>query len=131
MKGSACPRGVLIIDDDAAVRESLAEALEDAEYSPIATANGQEALEYLQKGGRPCVILLDLMMPIMDGWQFRAAQLADPTLGPIPVIVLSAVNEIGRVPAGAVLRKPVRLATLLEAVRRFCAPQKARRKPRR
>ena len=71
------------------------------------------------------MILLDLMMPIMDGWEFRAAQLADPALGPIPVIVLSAVNEIGRVAAGAVLRKPVQLTTLLEAVQRFCAPQKA------
>ena len=125
MKDPDCPRGVLIIDDDDAVRESLADALEDAEYSPISAANGQEALEYLQKGGRPCVILLDLMMPIMDGWEFRAAQLADPALGPIPVIVLSAVNEIGRVAAGAVLRKPVQLTTLLEAVQRFCAPQKA------
>jgi len=125
MKDPDCPRGVLIIDDDDAVRESLADALEDAEYSPISAANGQEALEYLQQGGRPCVILLDLMMPIMDGWEFRAAQLADPALGPIPVIVLSAVNEIGRVAAGAVLRKPVQLTTLLEAVQRFCAPQKA------
>jgi len=122
MRDSDCSRGVLIIDDDVSVREALVDALEDAEYCPISAANGQEALEYLQNGGRPCVILLDLMMPIMDGWQFRAAQLADPTLGPIPVIVLSAVNEMGRVAAGAVLRKPVQLQTLLEAVRRFCAP---------
>jgi CheY-like chemotaxis protein len=125
MNDSDCPRGVLIIDDDLAVREALAEALEDAEYCPIAAANGQEALEYLRQGGRPCVILLDLMMPIMDGWEFRAAQLADPALGPIPVIVLSAVNELGRVAAGVVLRKPVQLATLLEAVQRFCTPQVA------
>jgi len=122
---SDCPRGVLIVDDDLAVRESLAEVLEDNEYCPVSVANGQEALDYLRQGYKPCVILLDLMMPIMDGWEFRAAQLADPHLGPIPVIVLSAVNEIGRVAAGAVLRKPVQLETLLAAVQLFCAPLQA------
>src|SRR5205823_13422880 len=100
MNETDCPRGVLIVDDDPALRESLSEVLEDAEYSPLVAANGQEALAFLRQGYKPCVILLDLMMPIMDGWQFRAAQLADPDLGPIPVVVLSAVNDPDKVTAG-------------------------------
>jgi CheY-like chemotaxis protein len=122
MNESDCPRAVLIVDDDAAIRESISEVLEDAEYCPMAVANGQEALDYLRKGYKPCLILLDLMMPIMDGWQFRAEQLADPALGPIPVVVLSAVNNLDHVDAGAHLHKPIQLQTLLDIVARFCAP---------
>ena len=115
-----CPRSVLIVDDDADVRDAIVEVLEDAEYSPFAVANGQEALDYLRSGHKPCVILLDLMMPVMDGWQFRAAQLADATLEPIPVVVLTAHGAGENLPAGAVLRKPVHLARLLEVIGRFC-----------
>jgi CheY-like chemotaxis protein len=65
-------------------------------YSVAAAANGREAIDHLRERGRPCVILLDLMMPIMDGWQFRAEQLRDPGLAPIPVIVISAGADIER-----------------------------------
>ena len=71
-------RRVLIVEDDDDVRDAIAELLADHAYSPVAAANGQDALDRLQKPDeRPCVILLDLMMPVMDGWTFRAAQRAN------------------------------------------------------
>ena len=119
-------RPVLIVDDDVDIREALSDVLEDRGFAVVTAANGLDALRLIRSMALPpSVILLDLMMPIMDGWQFRAAQLADPDLGPIPVVVLSAVNDGERVSAGAYLRKPVQLKTLLDAVNRFCQPAAA------
>ena len=82
---------VMIIDDDVDVRESLAEVLDDHGYPSIVAANGKEALERLRAlRDRPCLILLDLMMPVMDGRAFRAAQQSDAELGSIPVLIFSA-----------------------------------------
>ena len=120
MNETDCARGVLIVDDDPGIRETLLEVLEDADFCPLAVANGQEALDYLRQGYKPCVILLDLMMPVMDGWQFRAAQMADPQLDPIPVVVLTAHNDQNGLTCGAYLHKPVQLHTLLETVSKFC-----------
>ena len=121
MNETDCPRGILIVDDDPSIRESLLEVLEDADYCPLAVANGKEALEYLRQGYKPCVILLDLMMPVMDGWEFRAEQMADPQLGPIPVVVLTAHADPNGLKVGAYLHKPVQLRTLLDTVNKFCA----------
>src|SRR5579862_4602951 len=71
--GGTCS-GILIVDDDPDIRDSLKEVLEDEGYEVNGVANGREALDYLRKSPRPCVILLDLMMPVMDGWQFRREQ---------------------------------------------------------
>ena len=74
-----CERTVLVVEDDQEVRDAIAEVLEDSEYKPLPAANGAEALERLRTATpQPCVILLDVMMPTMDGWQFRAAQQSDP-----------------------------------------------------
>src|SRR5262245_34872901 len=81
---------VLIVDDDYDIRATLHEILSDEGYDVASSANGFEALQALRSGTAPCLILLDLMMPVMDGWQFRAQQLSDPTLASIPVVVLSA-----------------------------------------
>src|SRR5215510_8699670 len=62
---------VLVVDDDQDIRDALCELLRDEGYEAIAVANGEEALTYLKGGNLPCVILLDLMMPVMDGWEFR------------------------------------------------------------
>ena len=105
---------------------ALVQVLEDEGYTVRAAENGRAALAALRAPGArpPCVILLDLMMPVMDGWAFRAEQLRDPLLAEIPVVVLtadgnaaarSAVLEV----AGA-LRKPVELLTLLAAIQPFC-----------
>jgi CheY-like chemotaxis protein len=116
---------VLIVDDDAAIRSVLVDLLEDEGYPVVSAANGHEALAYLQHNTlRPCVILLDLMMPVMDGWQFRAAQQADTALATIPVVVLSASENLRQVAqtlaATAYLAKPIDLAALTHTVNQLC-----------
>jgi CheY-like chemotaxis protein len=86
-------RRVLVVDDDASIRGFLAEALSDEGYHVETAGNGQEALTILG-GWRPDVILLDLMMPVMDGWEFRSAQRQLPGLADVPVIVLSATRDL-------------------------------------
>lgn len=122
-----CRRAVMIVDDDHDVREALREVLQDSGYLVSEAGNGQDALEMLRGDGpRPCVILLDIMMPVMDGWQFRAAQSSDPVLSEIPVIVLSAHGHVHRasepIAATAYLKKPVQLPPLLATVARYCDP---------
>jgi CheY-like chemotaxis protein len=85
-------------------------------------SNGKQALERLSAGMHPCVILLDLMMPVMDGWQFRRQQVQDQDLADIPVIVVSAAGKdrIAEIDANAYLSKPVDLEQLLERVSQYC-----------
>lgn len=115
---------ILIVDDDADIREALVDVLTDHGYPSHAVANGSLALSALQRGMRPCLILLDLMMPVMDGVTFRQHQLADPNLSQLPVLVISAGNDLSVHAAalGAVetLRKPIDLDKLLDAVGRHC-----------
>lgn len=115
---------VLVVDDDRDIRDSLVEMLEDQGYLARGAANGLEALEVMRTSAAlPCVILLDLMMPMMDGWEFREAQLKNPAWTQIPVIVLSAYSDVGaqaRALAVEHLRKPLAVRPLLEAVRRHC-----------
>src|SRR6185295_4566179 len=85
-------------------------------------ANGQEALAYLHTSSSPEVILLDLMMPVMDGWEFRRHQQADPDLAGVPVIVLSALDQAraAGVDAAAFRKKPLDFDRLLHLVRQYC-----------
>lgn len=120
-----CDRCVLVVDDDDDVRTALAEVLADLSFVPQEASNGDEALRQLLDGApEPCVILLDLMMPVMDGYEFRARQAADAKLSRIPVVVLTAHANVGaeaeRLKAAAVLRKPVSLEQLQEVVERLC-----------
>jgi CheY-like chemotaxis protein len=118
------PHRVLVVDDDRDIRDSLVEVLEDQGYLALGAANGVEALEVMRTSAKlPCLILLDLMMPMMDGWEFRAAQLANPAWTQIPVIVISAYADVdaqARALAAEHLRKPLAARLLLEAVRRHC-----------
>lgn len=115
---------VLIVDDDPAIRATLAEVLADEGYPTLTAPHGAEALTCLAQV-QPCLILLDLMMPVMDGFQFRAVQRSRPHLAQIPVIVLSAfpatVETAAALDAAAYLRKPLRLDRLIETVDRYCA----------
>src|SRR4051812_18932093 len=82
-------QSVLIVDDDVAVVESLRDFLEDEGFEVVTAAEGRAALQHLRRGLRPCVILLDLMMPRMNGWEFRHEQLQDANLKDIPIVVVS------------------------------------------
>src|SRR5690349_1848715 len=82
---------VLVVEDSTDARQMLASLLEVEGFAVRTAANGREALDQLRAGPPPCLILLDLMMPVMDGYQFRAEQRQDPGLSPIPVVVVSAV----------------------------------------
>jgi len=130
MSEQGCDKTVMIVEDDADVRDALAEVLEDGDYKPLLAENGAVALQELKKASAkpPCVILLDVMMPIMDGREFRTVQQGDPALSSIPVIVLSAHAEASaaaaQMAAEGFLAKPVDLGTLLDTVERFCASEK-------
>ena len=123
--GEAPANLVLVVDDDPDIREQVAEILADEGYDVITAANGREALERLRDGGRPALILMDLLMPVMDGWALRAELERDPRTREIPVVLLSgqgnAREEATRLDAHACLVKPVPYPTLLGTVQKFCA----------
>ncbi len=123
----APPPRILIVEDDPALRATLAEVLEERGYDVASVGDGRQALEALAAIPAPSAILLDLAMPVMDGWAFRAAQRRDPRLAGIPTIVLSAsLDADGRsldmLAAADALAKPFDLDRLLGALRRACAP---------
>lgn len=112
---------ILIIEDDPGIRESLSELLREVGYAVLEARNGLEGLREATEH-RPDVILLDLMMPAMNGWEFRAAQKQDATLVDIPVIVISAFTskdeEAAMGDVVARFAKPFDVMALLEVVRR-------------
>ena len=116
-----CARRILVVEDDEDIRESLREVLEGEGYVTSAAENGRAALDDLLRGVQPCVILLDLMMPVMNGAEFLDILRRDPRLRHIPVIVVSA-RLGGPAPVGTqgFLRKPLDLDTLFAAVARHC-----------
>ena len=111
---------VLIVEDDPDTQEAFRTAIGDAGFDVETVKDGREALDYLRAGGRADAILLDLMMPRMDGWQFRRRQLADKALAQIPVIVVSAArvarNSALGFGAAVFLGKPVHFEDLLSAL---------------
>ena len=113
---------MLIVEDDADLREMMAQLLTLEGYETATVANGREALEYLHSAIAPNVILLDLMMPIMDGWEFHRRLEADPEIPPVPVIVLSALDQARakNIHAAAFLKKPLDFDRLLDLVRTYC-----------
>lgn len=121
------PKPVLVVEDDEQIREALCELLEDAGYRTVGVGNGQEALTYLSNGERPCLIVLDLMMPVMDGWQFRREQQRDPALATIPVLVVTAAgNRTGdELTNVEVIAKPFGMEEIMAAVQRNCGRRSA------
>jgi CheY-like chemotaxis protein len=115
---------VLVIEDDPDAREVIAEILRGEGYQPVEVADGRAALASLRAGLRPSLIILDMLMPGMDGWQFRRAQCSDESLAKIPVVVVSGVraarNSAMQGGAVAFLSKPVAPDALLLAVANAC-----------
>jgi CheY-like chemotaxis protein len=116
---------VLVVDDDQGIREGLEMMLQLHGLAVSTAADGAEALDRLRSGRRPCLILLDLMMPGMNGFELRRILLEDPELAAIPVVVITGAGVLVDQQRSAelsaeVLRKPFEVQTLLENVRRYC-----------
>jgi len=117
---------VMLVEDDADIRDTIVEVLEYRGFEMLSAEDGAQALARLRAAPvKPALILLDLTMPVMNGWEFMAAKALEPELAAIPVVVLSAVANIerqGEAPRWAgILSKPVGLQTLLETIRKFSA----------
>lgn len=125
------PPRILLVDDDSALRETLAEFLRERGYDVSCAGDGREALVHLHTSPAPDAILLDLAMPVMDGWAFRAAQRRDPRWAQIPTIVLSGSlgpdgQAADRLAPALALEKPFELRRLLDALGRLCPGREAR-----
>src|SRR5688500_4298890 len=115
---------VLIVDDDAGVRDVVAELLADDGFRVTTASNGQEALEKLWSMPAPALILLNLRMPVMNGWAFRSAMRQSPELRDIPVVIVSGSQGLPEtaldLEASGYLPKPLDVAVLLSTVRGHC-----------
>lgn len=118
------PGYILIVDDSNSARRGLAAALEDAGYCTVSAADGAEALAWLAHADPPAVILLDLEMRGMNGWDFREQQQQDPRLAAIPVVIVSGEAQLERqavaLRVAGSLPKPIDLPTLLGLLRPWC-----------
>jgi CheY-like chemotaxis protein len=127
---SATPRlPLMIVDDDDDLRDALADVMTAQGYEVAAFADARAALAALEEGVTPFLIMLDLMMPGMSGWEFRAAQLENPTLALVPVVVVTAAGNLSEgartLSSVEVLHKPFTLDTLLPVVARYAAAPRA------
>jgi CheY-like chemotaxis protein len=113
---------ILVVEDDKDLRDTLCEALALEGYVVTGVEHGAAALRHLHGGARPCLILLDLMMPVMDGWTFRREMLNDPALAAIPVVLITAAGEqrTSVVSAEQVLHKPLFMDAVVDVVRQHC-----------
>jgi CheY-like chemotaxis protein len=115
---------VLVVEDDVDLRESIRALLRLGGYTCLTAANGEEALELLRRNGMPCLIVLDLMMPIMDGWSLRRELLADTSLASVPVVLVSGADDVAeearRLGAIDYLVKPVESRAILDLVAVHC-----------
>lgn len=114
---------ILVVEDDTSIRELLVELLESEGYAVASAINGLEGLKYLQNEINPDLILIDLMMPVMDGYSFRTEQLKNANWSKIPTVVMSAEanakEKMKNFSITAFLSKPVELDTILKTVARF------------
>jgi CheY-like chemotaxis protein len=114
---------ILVVDDDAGSRRALTTLLRDEGFAVAAVAGGRDAMDYLQGSPLPQLIVLDLMMPDVDGWDVRHAQKIDPRLAAIPVIAVSAAGKLPD--ADAQFRKPLDFEKFLGAVKKYVRPARA------
>lgn len=113
-------KSILVVEDDIDIREAIALLLADEGYEVACACDGSEALTYLHEGHTPALILLDIMMPVMDGYAFREAQKMEPALAAIPVVLLSASANLSQrartLGAAAALEKPVQVEQLVKVI---------------
>nr|WP_276598717.1 response regulator [Nannocystis sp. SCPEA4] len=110
----------MVVEDDRDIRETMGLVLEGEGYEVVTAPNGKEALQLLQTGLRPCIVLLDLMMPVMSGWELREQMLRDPAMADIPTIVITgdtrASQRTAQLQATACIAKPFEISDLLAVV---------------
>lgn len=114
---------VLVIEDDHNMRVTMRQTLEAYGYSVQSATNGKDALDYLRRSvEKPDLILLDIMMPLMSGWEFIKEQRKDAALSSIPVVIVTASEGVqgATLPARALIQKPFELTTLMTVVRKLC-----------
>jgi CheY-like chemotaxis protein len=119
---------ILVVEDNDDVRDMMAVSLQLEGHRVVTARNGQHALEVLDRGPRPCLILLDLMMPVMDGWEFQRRVAERPEFREIPIVVVSAAGGdlLRQIRSAAFLPKPIDLDRLLNVVCEFCDGTAAR-----
>jgi CheY-like chemotaxis protein len=110
---------VLIVDDEFDIREAVRDVLASEGYEVLTAVNGREALDLLDHPPRPCVVLLDLMMPVMNGWQVIEALRSRSDLSDLPIVLVTASDSRPKDVAG-LIRKPFDLDRLLSTVERHC-----------
>jgi CheY-like chemotaxis protein len=120
----SCPASVLVVEDDDDIRDAIGEILENEGYEIALAENGERALDILAELPRPCLLLVDLVMPRMDGWQLVNRLSHDDRLATIPVVVISATSNPATVPPHPTLKKPVDLEILLQIVREHCCGER-------
>ena len=114
-------RSILVVEDEKTIRESLVALLENEGYTVYSASNGKNGLEALKSMPRPCLILLDFMMPIMNGQEFLENKLHDEAIASIPVVVVSAYEDEARtLKSSAFIKKPIDFDALLKFVNLFC-----------
>jgi len=122
---SATGARILVVDDDNAIRETLRAILEDEGYRVSVAANGRDALDVLEAVGPPSLCIIDLVMPVMNGWQLCAELARRPALARVPVLLVSANSHVDAPPAGLetvhVMKKPISFDRLLEYLEHYCA----------
>jgi CheY-like chemotaxis protein len=120
----AHPDTILIVDDHPDIRDGMRHMLETEGYAVHTASNGREALALLFGGLQPCVIVMDLAMPVMNGFEFRQEQLKHPEIADIPFIAYSAVVDVHRnaqhLRAAAYLEKPIEFQHVLSIIRQHC-----------
>lgn len=116
-----CCQSILVVEDDDDIRNVMVDVLEAEGYHAESATNGQEALDLLHKIAKPCLVLLDMMMPIMNGREFLDKVMKDSVLAPIPVLIVSAVADKADT-KGAIgfLKKPIDLDVVLKMVDEYC-----------
>jgi CheY-like chemotaxis protein len=116
---------ILVVEDDPEIREVVRDVLQDEGYAVVTATNGKEGLERLRQMARPCLVLLDLLMPVMNGGEFLSVLRTTDVLATLPVVVFSAWSEEAqkiRDDTQGFVEKPVSLPVLLDTVTKFCAP---------
>ena len=121
-RSSFIENSILIVEDDIEIRETLCEFLESQDFTVVMAEHGGAALDHLQKNLQPALILLDLMMPVMNGWDFAREISNFPQWNKIPILVMTAIpDKVIGIKAESVLRKPFDLHNMLPLISRFVA----------